>query len=441
MNASILETACIEMARRGRQLGTVLSTDGYGGVVNRLRAKAADWIRPRGLDLPVFPDDVIAADLSRMPVIRARKAATGDTTCINWIMSPPGIGSGGHTTIFRVVNYLQRQGYTNRVYFYDPYGSDQAYYERIVRAFYGFKAEIGDVRRGMADADAVVATAWPSAYAAYNARSAGKRFYFVQDYEPHFHPVGTHSVLAENTYRMRFHGITAGRWLAGRLARDFGMEADHFPFGCDTRTYVRSTSSMRSGVAFYARIGTPRRAVELGLLALELFAKRHPQVELHLFGQNLGRLPFRFVNHGPVSPERLNEIYNRCFAGLSLSLTNVSLVPYEMLAAGCVPVVNDAEQNRMVLDNPYIRYAAPTPHALVAALEAIMDQPDPSIVSSRAAASVASVSWDTAGAAVDLIFKRALHIPAGLEQSRENNEHQVGPCRRRGSMGVGELEE
>jgi O-antigen biosynthesis protein len=414
MNASILETACVEMARRGRQLGNVLSTDGYGGVVNRVRAKAADWIRPRDLNWPVFPEDVIAADLGRAPVIRARKAAASDAICVNWIMSPPGVGSGGHTTIFRILNYLQRQGYRNRVYFYDPYGSDLTYYERIVRESYGFDSEVGDVRQGMADADAVVATAWPSAYAAYNARSAGKRFYFVQDYEPHFHPVSTHSVLAENSYRMRFHGITAGRWLAEKLTHDFGMQADSFPFGCDTEKYFRSPSSVRSGVAFYARIGTPRRAVELGLLALELFAKRHPQVELHLFGQDLGKLPFKFINHGSISPEQLNGIYNRCFAGLSLSLTNVSLVPYEMLAAGCIPVVNDAEQNRMVLDNPYIRYAAPTPHALAAALEAAMNEPASGDTSAKAAASVTAASWDIAGVAVDDIFKRVLHVPTPL---------------------------
>ena len=90
----------------------------------------------------------------------------------------------------------------------------------------------------------------------------------------------------------------------------------------------------------------------------------------------MGDLPFKFVNHGLVTPAKLNEIYNRCFAGLSLSLTNVSLVPHEMLAAGCIPVVNDADHNRMVLDNPHVRYAAPTPHSLAAALEAVVNMPD-----------------------------------------------------------------
>ena len=49
-------------------------------------------------------------------------------------------------------------------------------------------------------------------------------------------------------------------------------------------------------------------------------------------------------------------------------MTNVSLVPHEMLSAGCIPVVNEAEQNRVVLDNPFVRYAPPTPQALAGAL-------------------------------------------------------------------------
>jgi hypothetical protein len=109
-----------------------------------------------------------------------------------------------------------------------------------------------------------------------------------------------------------------------------------------------------------------------------------------------------------VTPARLNEIYNLCFAGLSLSLTNVSLVPYEMLASGCIPVVNDAVHNRMVLDNPHIRYAPLTPHSLAAALEAVVTMPDFEEVSKLAAESVASASWDDAGAAVDSALRKAL---------------------------------
>lgn len=406
---SIFKTARLQIGRRSRQVSGIFAAEGYRGIIRRARFKASDWLRPREVVWEVIPEDVLAVDIARPPAaVELLKLAPGEPISVNWVMGAAGPGSGGHTTTSRIINYLQARGYENSVYLYNPYGGDQKYYEAIARDYYGLTCKIGDLNSGMADAHALVATSWSSAYVVFRARCKGKRFYFVQDYEPWFYPIGTNSVLAENTYRMGFHGITAGPWLAEKLSHEFGMETDYFPFGCDTTRYRLDPSSRRSGVAFFARAGTPRRAFELGILALELFAKWRPDIELHIFGEPVGDLPFKFVNHGVVTPARLNEIYNRCFAGLSLSLTNVSLVPYEMLAAGCIPVVNDARHNRMVLDNSYIRYAPLTPHSLAAALEAVVTMPDFAEVSRRAAESIASASWDDAGAAVDAAFDKAL---------------------------------
>jgi glycosyltransferase involved in cell wall biosynthesis len=260
----------------------------------------------------------------------------------------------------------------------------------------------------MEDAHAVVATAWPTAYPVFNARCAGKRFYLVQDFEPYFHPVGSFSVLAENTYRMGFHGIAAAPWLAEKLAAEYGMTTDYFEFGCDTSRYHLLPRTKRSGVAFYCRPGAPRRGFELALMALEAFASRRPDVELHFYGTKIGKLPYAIVDHGPVTPEQLNRIYNRCYAGLSLSLTNVSLVPHEMLAAGCIPVVNDAEHNRMVLQNPFVRYVRLEPHAIASELESIVEAGDFESLSRTAAESVRSRTWEDAGREVDLIFRSAI---------------------------------
>lgn len=408
MATSILNTARLQLGRRGRQVGAILAADGYKGIIDRARSKASDWVRPRNPNWEVFPEDVLAADLSAPFQPDVPKVRPGEPIAINWVEHPAGPGSGGHTTCYRIVKYLDRLGYQNRVYFYNTYHGDMKYYEGIARDHYGLTCPIADVREGMTDAHAVIATAWPTAYVVYNSRCTGKRFYFVQDYEPYFNPVGSQSVLAENTYRMGFHGITAGKWLAQKLSAEFGMDTDHFPFGCDPSRYKLDPAAQRTGVAFYARSSTPRRGTELGLLALEIFAKRHPEVEIHLFGERFGELPFKFVNHGLASEAGLNAIYNRCYAGMSLSLTNVSLVPYEMLAAGCIPIINDAEHNRIVLDNPHIQYAPAEPHALAAALGAVVTRPDFTTASWQAAASVAAASWDDAGAAVDAALRRAL---------------------------------
>jgi len=159
---------------------------------------------------------------------------------------------------------------------------------------------------------------------------------------------------------------------------------------------------------FYARPEAARRGFELGLMAIEAFAARRPEIDIHFYGDKMGKLPFRFVDHGRVSPEELNQIYNQCYAGLSVSLTNVSLVPHEMLAAGCIPIVNDAAHNRIVLNNSFVRYAPAYPLALASELERLVTTPDFDSLSEAAAASVRSVTWDDAGATVDGIFRRTL---------------------------------
>jgi glycosyltransferase involved in cell wall biosynthesis len=358
--------------------------------------------------MEVRQGDVLAADLSKIPMRTVPTLAAGDSVDINWITVPPSPGSGGATTIFRIVNYLQAHGYRNRVYFYDVYGGDHRYYADIVRSYFGFQGPVARVEDGMQDAHAVVATAWATAYPAFNAACKGRRFYFVQDFEPYFHPVGAASILAENTYRMGFYGITAGRWLAQKLRAEFDMDADYFDFGCDTRIYQRIPASKRNGIVFYARPGAARRGFELGLMAIEVLAARRPDVTIHLYGHKMGKLPFEYVDHGKVTPSELNAIYNQCYAGLSLSMTNVSLVPHEMLAAGCIPVVNDAPQNRIVLDNQYVRYAAPNPHALASELESVIKLVDFETRSMEASKSVHATDWDHAGAKVDMILRHTL---------------------------------
>jgi glycosyltransferase involved in cell wall biosynthesis len=80
----------------------------------------------------------------------------------------------------------------------------------------------------------------------------------------------------------------------------------------------------------------------------------------------------------------------------------VSLVPHEMLAAGCIPVVNDAERNRMVLANDHVAYAPATPFELAAKLCEVVERPlaERHAAAQAAAASVQATSWEDAGAAV-----------------------------------------
>lgn len=352
---------------------------------------------------------MLKADLTRAANRSPMPLHAGQHMIINWIMVPPGRGSGGHTTLFRLIRFLEQRGHRSRIYLYDVYEGDAKYYRSVIGNNYpDVAASVHDIDEGLHDAHAHFATSWETAYPLFNSLALGERCYLVQDFEPWFYAAGAQSALAENTYRMGFHAITAGKWLAQKLQMDYEMSTDSFEFGCDTQVYHLVESGPRRGIVFYARPLAPRRAYEIGLLALQLFAESHPGIEIHFYGQKVGYLPFEFIDHGLVTPKQLNAIYNRCFAGLSLSMSNVSLVPHEMLAAGCIPVVNEAEHNRMVLDNPHVQYASPTPHALAAALGEVVSRPRFQEVARNASSSVRLASWDDAGRQVEQALLRRL---------------------------------
>ena len=404
---SLIERTLIQAGRRSRQFRDIWRGEGARGLSNHLRTAVAQSLAPKGTRLPVAKADVLAADLSQPFAATVPTISPGEKITLNWVMVPPAPGSGGHTTIFRILRYLEAHGYENRVYFYNVHRGDPFYYETILRDYYQFRGPLADVKEGMKDAHAVVATSWESAYPVFNSRCSGKRFYFVQDFEPYFHPLGAISLLAENTYRMGFHGITIGRCFAEKLRTEFGMPVDSFDYGTDLSRY-QVLGRERSGIVFYARRDAARRGFEIGLMTLEVFAARRPKVKIHVYGDKLGELPFAFIDHGRVSPEELNDIYNQCYGGLSLSFTNVSLVALEMLAAGCIPVVNDSPLIKTDMNNSFVRYAPAYPQALAAALENLVDSPDFDSLSRAAAASVRSSTWDDAGAAVDSIFRKTL---------------------------------
>jgi O-antigen biosynthesis protein len=406
----------MEHARR------VWRAEGTAALVSRVLGRLSERTAPPGERLPVLRRDVLAAagvhaEGGGLPA--PLPALPGEPLTVAWIMPTPTRGSGGHTTLFRLIGSLEQAGHRCVVYLYNCGTAPLARHDALVRQWWPWvQAEVRDAGAGIDDAHAVVSTSWDTAYGALASPAKGARLYLVQDLEPQFYPAGAQALLAEATYRFGFHGITAGPWLAATLGERYGMTADYFDFGCDIDRYRLATgpgAPERNGVCFFARGSTPRRAFDLGTLALELFAARHPEVEIHFFGGRAGRLPFAVTDHGVLPPDGLGDLYNRCVAGLVLSATNVSLVPHEMLASGCIPVVNDAEHNRMVLANERVAYAAPTPHDLATTLSQLVSRSPADIAASAAtaSASVAGRSWAEAGAVVERAVRRAVTAAAG----------------------------
>lgn len=404
----------IERLAQAREL---VRRDGVARVTARLLTRASITLTPAGYgQLPVVRDDLLrAAEIasSGWTLPAPAPPRPDGRLVVGWILAPPHPAVGGHQTMFRMISALERAGHTCVLYLYDRHGWNPERHRETIRTTWpGIRAEVRDVADGIDDSHAVFATGWATAYPALASRAAGVRCYFVQDFEPAFYPAGSEALLAEATYRFGFHAITIGRWLAHKLEREYGMTTDHFEFGCDLERYglAPEAAGERAAVCYYCRPGTPRRAYELAMIALDLFAARHPEVDIHLFGRAAGRVGFRATDHGMLDPDQLNALYNRCVAGLALSATNSSLVPLEMLAAGCIPVVNDGENNRDVLANDHIVYAPATPFHLADALSALVARPPAERAEGarRAAGSVRATTWEQAGRQFERAVREAV---------------------------------
>jgi glycosyltransferase involved in cell wall biosynthesis len=333
------------------------------------------------------------------------------------VVPPFGRGSGGHTSIFTLMLWLERMGHTCSVWVHDPEGrhsreSGAVLRRRIVEEF----APIGaPVFKGFDDwfgADVAVATGWETAYPTVLLPECRARAYLIHDHEPEFFATSAQAIWAERTYSLDLYPIVGGSWLLEQLRERYGREGSSFRFGVDHSTYhVRAARRDPNSVLFYARDTTPRRAVPLGMLALDELARRRPGIRIRLFGADVrvdASFPYELV--GLVSPEELSQLYSEAAVGISLSLTNYSLIPQEMMACGLpsVDLAGGSSEAMFGADGP-VELAEPDPLALADAVEALLDDPDRWKRRSEAGLRfVADATWERAAAQVEEGLRQAL---------------------------------
>ncbi len=385
--------------RRARQVG-------LRGIAQRIAQRAYLATGAAELRFNLDFDDILTGLPAELPlpveqVPRSRPARIG------WVMTPPAPGSGGHTTLFRMIEALEARGHQCVVFIYDKHGPHVDGLAASAAVHWPWvHPEFRDARAGIDDVDAVVATSWESAHVIVKyERSPMRRLYFIQDYEPYFYGRGAEYELAAMTYRLPFRRIALGEMLDAMITEATGLRNDVIPFGCDSEVYrLPEADAPRSGIVFYSRPDFPRRGYELACVALRQFHRMHPDQEIHVYGAQPRGLGIPVTFHGRLTTAELNDLYGRTIAGLAMSFTNITLVAEEMLAAGNIPVVNDLELAHLVLRNEHVRWAEPTADALAGALSAAVTASDVPVRAAAAAASVAGRSWQpTCRALVDIV--------------------------------------
>lgn len=274
---------------------------------------------------------------------------TGKLKKIAWFIPDFGAGSGGHRTIFTNAELLIARGYQCDLYVNSARPEYPIDTLKRIKEDYGIDFS-GDIYSGFdlaKDYDMIFATSWDTAKPVRDT-SVPQKLYFIQDYEPWFFPMGDEFVAASESYEYGFKGIAIGKWLAQKISEEHHAETKFFNFCADLNTY-HPLSNIKTEKAICAifQPDKSRRCPKLVLAALRAFQKVHPEIKIYLYGSPKQDVPGLKATHlGTISVEKCNELYNKCLAGLCISLTNPSRIPFEMMAAG-LPVVDLRRENNL----------------------------------------------------------------------------------------------
>jgi glycosyltransferase involved in cell wall biosynthesis len=333
------------------------------------------------------------------------------------------VGSGGHTTIFRLIRQLELRGHRNAIFVHDVHGhvKDRASVlrDQIRERFVpGVEAQVFVGLEDFDSADVAIATGWQTAGAVRDLPRCREKAYLVQDHEPEFYATSAQAIWAEDSYRMGLRCIAYTPWMAGVLKERYGLDARWFECGTDLDVFTFAGLEGRSEeiIPVYARRETERRAVDLAMAGLAVLAQRRPTIRPVLFGsRQKTSLPFLAEDLGVVAPARLARLYREAAAGIVFSLTTHSLVAHEMMASGLPLVELEGENVGSALgaSGDLVELSARRPDAIADALERLLDDREhAAAMARRARAFVEERTWERAGDQVEAALREFLSVPA-----------------------------
>lgn len=255
--------------------------------------------------------------------------------------------AGGVTSVLRLGTYLTELGHDVNYIIVDE-DSLQRANDNAKTCLPYFKGSIRLFEQNIDNYDIGIATYWSTAYLVHLKQNHFKiKAYFIQDFEPGFYPAGEQYYLALNTYKINLFMISLGGWCKEQIESKLeNVSVAHVPFPYEQKQYDSPPREISFDnvlkVAVYLK-NIPSRApvvILTGLKILEkLLLEKGKVLDALIFGMDptfdlgVGK------NLGKIDSQRMRQIYETSHIGIASSLTNVSLVPYEMMGCG-LPVVD-----------------------------------------------------------------------------------------------------
>lgn len=265
---------------------------------------------------------------------------------------------GGQTSLLRLGTKLSAMGFDVGYAVYKSQSKEEMALcaKSNLSDFQGHLFTMTDLSRMISgekkSADLVVASSWDTV--SFAKKLPGYKMYFVQDYEPYFYQFGEIFLLAKKTYEQGLHMVSLGAWNKKMIERechpvsaidviDFPYEAAEYPLRERDFSAYQNKKTLRLAVylKYYGK-RLPCIIPDLLCKLKKLLAAEGISLLVDYFGEAESFHAPGGRNLGMLNKEELKNLYYSADFGMVASLSNISLVPYEMLSAG-LPVIEFAD--------------------------------------------------------------------------------------------------
>lgn len=252
--------------------------------------------------------------------------------------------NGGQTSILRLGTQLSDLGYQVGYVVYK--NQSKAYMEECARCnLSNYKGELYPNKYlGKLNSDIVIASSWDTV--SFVKKMKGYKMYFLQDYEPYFYSFGELFLMANKTYEQGLHMVSLGNWNKEMVEKNCKLispiEAVEFPYESKeypaiNRDYASYPKKKDFLIAVYLKYSVRRLPCITQYLLKQVkeeFKKDGINLDIKYFGEDKSFHCDAGENLGMLSKKQILELYKKADFGMVASMSNISLVPFEMLATG-----------------------------------------------------------------------------------------------------------
>lgn len=256
--------------------------------------------------------------------------------------------SGGHTSILRLGTQLEIKGYNVKYISYLPQDINEMKNNAKINLS-NYRGEFIDTKELYSiKSDVVIATYWESVYCVK--KMNGYKMYFIQDFEPFFNMYGELYILAKKTYELGLHMVSLGKWNEYMINSqcNINSQIDSITFPYESKEYYpvdRNFKKYKERKEFTLAVFIKDTGKRAPYLIQNIVGKLKEKLQddgiklnVKYFGENKSFECSSGENMGKLKKDEILKLYHEADFGMVASLTNISLVPYEMIATK-LPVI------------------------------------------------------------------------------------------------------